>query len=231
MTGSRKETVFGPAVDPQSYLNIVYLLLGLPLGIGYFVFLVTGVSLGIGLSVIWVGIPILGLVLVGSWALCGFERKLTSILLREDIPREEIPGEDIPGKYRSEDCTTLEGIFPDLGSGERRLIGGWRRLKSHLSERQTWTGFFFLLLRFPMGIAGFVAAVVLISVTASLLGAPAYYWVDDGIEFGIWQVDVLWEALILSAAGIAAAFLSLHLMNAAAAFSGKAARVMLGRVS
>lgn len=227
MIGSNKSSVFGVISDPKSYLNIIYLLLGLPLGIAYFVFLVAGISLGFGLAVVWVGIPILGLVLFGSWALCEFERKLTKTLLGEDIS-EDIP-KDILMKGNLEDCQTLEDIFPDLGSGERRLIGGWRRLKSHLSERQTWTGIFYLLLRFPMGIIGFVAAVVLISVTGSLLGAPAYYWVDDGIELGIWQVDVLWEALILSAAGISAAFLSLHLMNAAASYSGKTARVMLGR--
>jgi len=85
-------------------------------------------------------------------------------------------------------------------------------------------------LDFPLGIGSFVMAVVLISVTGSLLGAPAYYWVDDGINLGIWQVDVLWEAIVLTLAGIPAVFAALHLMNGAAFLSGKLARVMLGKM-
>lgn len=88
----------------------------------------------------------------------------------------------------------------------------------------------YLLLRFPLGIATFVIAVVLISVTGALLGAPAYYWVDEGIDFGIWQVDKLWKAIILTLIGIAAVFVALHLMNGTAFLSGKLARVMLGKM-
>jgi len=43
---------FGVVADPQSYLNIFYLLLAFPLGIAYFVFLVTGISVGTGLIII-----------------------------------------------------------------------------------------------------------------------------------------------------------------------------------
>ncbi len=118
-----------------------------------------------------------------------------------------------------------------LSSVERLFIGVWRRLKSHLSDRLTWTGIFYLLLRFPTGIGSFVIAVVWISVVGSLLGAPAYYWVDEGIEFGIWQVDELWEALILTAAGIPAFFIALHIMNGTAFILGKMARVMLGKMN
>ncbi len=220
MSESRKAPFFGVVADPQSYLNIVYLLLGLPLGIAYFVFLVTGISLGFGLLVIWVGVPILVLVLAGSWVMCQFERVLAVGLLNEDIP--PVARKDASG----------QGEFgnPSLSSGERLLIGAWRRLRAHLTSRLTWTGLFYLFLRFPVGIASFTIAVTLISVTFGLLGAPLYYWVDDGIEIGIWQVDMLWEALILTLAGIPMGFISLHLMNLTALVSGRLARVMLGKL-
>jgi|TARA_Y100000031_G_scaffold153188_1_gene197893 hypothetical protein len=61
-------------------------------------------------------------------------------------------------------------------SGEERLfLGGWRRLKAHLSDRLTWTGMVYLFLKFPVGIATFTIAVTLMAVASSLLGAPAYY--------------------------------------------------------
>ncbi len=161
------------------------------------------------------GVPILALVLEGSWAMCEFERILAVSLLKEDIPR----------KLRGRATVTDD---QNLSSVERLFIGAWRSFKSHLSNRLTWTGMLYLFLKFPLGIGSFVVVVVLVSVTAAFLGAPFYYWVDDGADFGIWQVDVVWEALILTLAGIPMVFISLHLMNGAAFLSGRLARVMLG---
>ena len=91
MSRSRNVQFVGVAADPQSYVNILYLFLSFPLGIAYFVFLVTGISLGFGLLVIWVGVPILVLVLAGSWVLCQLERVLAVRLLNEDIPPDATP--------------------------------------------------------------------------------------------------------------------------------------------
>jgi|TARA_B100001971_G_scaffold47454_1_gene42446 hypothetical protein len=73
--------------------------------------------------------------------------------------------------------------------------------------------------------------VVLISVVGSLLGAPAYCWVDEGIEFGIWKADELREALILTAAGIPAFFIALHIKNGIAFISGSNSIIFGGRLS
>ena len=208
---------FGIVAEPQSYINILYLLLAFPLGIAYFVFLVTGISVGAGLIIIWVGVPILALVLAGSWAMCELERILAVSLLKEDIPHT----------VRGRSTVTDD---QDLSSVERLFVGAWRRLKSHLSNRLTWTGILYLFMKFPLGISSFVMVVVLVAVTGALLAAPFYYWVDDGIDFGIWRVDAMWEALILTIIGIPLVFISLHLMNGAAFLQGRLARVMLGRL-
>ena len=215
---STSKRFFGVIAEPQSYISIFYLLLAFPLGIAYFVFLVTGISMGASLIIIWVGVPILALVLAGSWALCEFERILAVSLLNEDIPR----------KIRTPPTAVTDD--QNLSSVERFFIGAWRRFKSHLANRLTWTGILYLFLKFPLGIGSFVMVVVLVSVTGALLGAPFYYWVDDGIDFGIWQVDVVWEALLLTLAGIPLVFISLHLMKGAAFLSGRLARVMLGPI-
>ena len=215
MPASAKRVIFGVVADPQSYLNIFYLLLAFPLGIAYFVFLVSGISVGAGLIIIWVGVPILALVLAGSWAICEFERVVAVSLLKEDIP------------HATRERTTVANDN-NLSSVERLFVGAWRRFKSHLSNRLTWTGILYLFLKFPMGIASFVMVVVLVAVTGALLGSPFYYWVDDGIELGAWQVDAIWEALILMIAGVPLLFISLHLMNGVAFLSGRLARVMLG---
>lgn len=211
-------TFLGVITKPQSYVNIFYLLLAFPLGIGYFVFLVTGISLGAGLLVVWVGIPILALVLAGSWACCEFERVLAVKLLHEEIP------------HVTRGASTVSA-GQDLGVEERLLIGAWRRLKSNLSNRLTWTGMLYLFLKFPLGVGSFVIVVVLVSVTGAYIGAPFYYWVGDGADLGFWRIDELWEALVLMSVGIPLIFISLHVMNAFAFLQGRIAKVMLGRLS
>ncbi|MCH8185522.1 MAG: sensor domain-containing protein [Chloroflexi bacterium] len=213
---STSKRFFGVITEPQSYINIFYLLLAFPLGIAYFVFLVTGISLGAGLIIIWVGVPILALVFTVSWAIREFERILATALLKEDIPRTI----GTPTAITDENLSALERLY----------IAAWRRFKSHLTNRLTWTGMLYLFLKFPLGIGSFVMVVVLVSVTGALLGAPFYYWVDDGIDLGTWQVDVVWEALLLTLAGIPLAFIALHLMNGAAFLQGRLARVMLGPI-
>ncbi len=213
--------IFGVVVRPQSYVNFLYLFLAFPLGVAYFVFLVTGLSLGFGLLIVWAGIPVLVLVFLGTWALCRLERALAIGLLHEDIPRVRLSEADDPG-----DAST-----GNLSLVERLLVRTWRLLKRHLTNRLTWTGMLYLFMKFPIGIGSFVIAVTLIAVTLALFGAHTYYWVDDGIDFGIWQIDTLPEAFVLTAISIPMLFISLHLMNGAAYLSGKLASVMLGRLS
>ncbi len=202
MNLSKKRGFFGVIIDPQSYLNIVYLLVAFPLGIFYFVFLVTGLSLGFGLIITLVGIPILLLVFAGSWALCKLERNVAITMLKEDIP---------------------------AASSQPISQGLWSRVKALLKDSVTWTGVLYLFLKFPLGIVTFTIAVTLISVSLSLLTAPIYYsFVDMGL--GFWNIDMLWEAFVLTLIGIPMVFISLHLMNGAAFVSGRLARVMLGKL-
>ena len=212
--------MFSVAVRPQTYLNVSYLLLSFPLGIAYFVFLVTGLSVGFGLLIIWVGLPILVAVVAGSRVLCQFERALANTLLREDIP---------PLQRRSPAASLTPG-GSDVSAGERLFINAWRRVKAHLSDRVTWTGMLYLLVRFPLGIASFVLVVVLVSVSLGFAAAPLYYWAGDGINFGVWRIDELWEAVSLMAIGIPLALVSLHVLNGAAYLAGKVARGMLARL-
>ncbi len=202
MNISKKRGFFGVIIDPQSYLNIVYLLVAFPLGTFYFVFLVTGLSLGFGLIITLVGIPILLLVLTGSWALCKLERIVAITMLKEDIP---------------------------AASSQPISQGLWSRVKALLKDSVTWTGVLYLFLKFPLGIVTFTIAVTLISVSLSLLTAPIYYsFVDMGL--GFWNIDMLWEAFVLTLIGIPMVFISLHLMNGAAFVSGRLARVMLKKL-
>src|SRR5215213_5686875 len=72
----------GVARDPQSYRNLLYLVLALPLGTAYVVILVAGLSAGAGLAVIVVGIALLLATLFALRAMAAVERMLARRLLR-----------------------------------------------------------------------------------------------------------------------------------------------------
>ena len=198
---STKQGFFGVVLNPQSYLNIAYLLLALPLGIAYFTFLVTGLSLGFGLIVTLAGIPILLLVLGGASLFTKFERWSAQEMLKQQVPQPSA----------------------------RVAVGGWwTRLKAHLGNRFTWTGILYLLLKFPVGLATFIIAVTLISVTFCLLAAPVSIWTNDSLTWGSWEFDPFPWSLISILVGIPMIFISLHLLNGLAKLSGKMTRGMLG---
>ena len=193
--------VFGVVARAQSYLNILYLLLAFPLGMAYFIFMVTGLGVGFGMLITLAGIPILLLVLGASWALCALERRLALYLLNETI-------HPTPSHPVSQ--------------------GWWSRLKAHLSNRVTWTGVIYLLLKFPLSTATFVIVTGLIFITLAMLTAPIYHPFAE-IELGVWYIDELWETFMCTLIGIPLLFISLHVINGAAFVSGQFARVMLGR--
>ncbi len=197
---------FGVAIQGQTYLNLLYLLLAFPLGIFYFVLLVTGFSLGLGLLILWIGAFILAGMFVAWWACAVFERQLAIWLLREEIP---------PMTRRSP-------------TGQ----SAWEQVKAHLSNPVTWKSLLYLLAKFPLGIFTFVVLVTLLALAMVLIAAPAAYpFFPLQITFwgnAAWIADTLWESILAFFVGVALLFPTLHILNALAWVSGRFARLMLG---
>ncbi len=193
--------LFIPLWQGATYARGLYLLLGLPLGILYFTFLVTSLSLAVGLSIVWVGVPILIGALIAWRAMGRFERTLLSAMVGANID-------------------------PPLGKVEPSMSLG-QKARALASDSYTWRSFGWLLLRFPLGIAGFVVVVVLVSTSLSLLGAPlALVW-EDHIDFG-WAEDftaALWLAPLI---GLFLAAGSAHVISGFARLHGVMARPLLG---
>lgn len=200
--GQAFHSFFGVAVKGRSYLNILYLLLAFPLGIGYFVFLSIGWSLGLGTLIIWIGLIVLAAVLALSWLFSAFERQQAIHLLGAEV---------LP--MRPEAAATGDSVLD--------------KIVAFLRNRVTWTGMAFLLLKFPLGIASFIAAITSLSLSIAMLLAPFYYRWDEP-EIGLWTVDTLPEALLATIIGAILLIVSLHILNAFAWIWRELARVMLG---
>jgi len=187
--------------EGQTYLNLVYLIIAFPLGLAYFVMLTVGISLGIGLLIIWIGIAILAGVLAGAWAATIFERYLAEALLGIRIHRE-----------------------PPTPPRQSSL---WERIRSHLTNPETWKGLLFLGLKFPLGIASFVTSITLISIAGGLIAAPFTYN-TLGCQFSGWELNSMNEAILLFLLGIIVFPLFLHILNIIASAYGTIAKSLLG---
>ena len=194
---------FGVIAKPQSYRNILYLLLGLPLGTLYFTVLVTAGSVGLSMLVVaLLGIPIL----LGAWyvirGFMGLERGLAVGLL--DVEIAPLPAAP-------------------------HVTGGlWQRFKMLWADGPSWKGIVYLLLRFPVGIATFTLAVTLVSTSLGLAFAPTYAWVEDEQTWGSWTFDPFPWSFAVVPVGIVLVFVSFHVMNAVADLCGRWARASLG---
>lgn len=193
----------GSVIRPQTYRNLLYLLLAFRLGTLYFVAPTTGLTLGIGLVVTLLGIPLLIAVVVGSRRLAAFERAVANKLLGLAI---QAPGDVETG--------VDEGV--------------WSRTRARLLARSTWMGFCYLSVKLPVGIASFTLVVTALTVSIGLLTAPlTYSLVEDGIQLGVWTIDTLPEAIVAVPVGIISLRITTYILNQAARLSGRIATVFL----
>jgi len=180
---------FGVVVRPRTWLNLLFQVLGFPLGLFYFIFLVTGLSVGLGLVIVWVGIPIL-LVVAGAWWLFGaFERAQAKYLLGADVP---------PAPRAWE---TVGGV--------------WGKLKAHFGSAATWKDLLYLLAKLPFGVASFTLVMTVAGAVFWCFALPvAAVWHLDIVttSSGSWHPP-LWLGLLGIPAGLLVFFVGLHLLN------------------
>lgn len=203
--------LFAPLSSSLTYTRAVYLVLGFPLGLFYFVFLVTSLSLGVGLAIIWVGLAILFATVLAWRALGSLERGLARTLLGERI--ESPPAPAVPA-----------------GAGYAK------RARAIISDSYTWRSFAWLILRFPLGVFGFVFVVTATAVTLSAFAAPAgafvtdYRIVTDGETLDISWLESIpdWTLWLLPVVGVFLAAASAHAVSGFGRLHGLMARPLLG---
>lgn len=188
----------------QTWLNVIYLLFSFPLGLIYFIFLITGISLGLGLLITLFGIFILMGVLLLSQAFISLEVFLTEKFLGFYIPRK---------------------------TGEAPTHGFWNRFRAMLRRSTTWTGLFYLLLRFPLGTFSFSLTIGLLSASLGLMALPIAYWFPwytmDWPYNSRWAIDTFPETILWFFVGIFLLLVSLYVLNLLAWVYGKIAKTLM----
>jgi hypothetical protein len=193
---------FGVLWAPRTYGNLLYLLLGLPIGITTFSIVVTVVTTGLGLAITIIGLPILVAAMYGWRLLADGDRALTNALLGTAVPPV--------GQAGSGSCWSQA------------------RVAAALRDPLTWRALAWTLLRLVHGTATFVAAVTLVSVGFYGLAALVFFPVGEGLDFYSWRIDTLGEALLVGVPAPFVIVLALHATNVLAYWSGRFTNLMLG---
>jgi hypothetical protein len=179
------DRIFGTVLDPQTWRNLLYLLLSFPLGLIYFVTIVVLLSVGAGLIIILVGIPILILTFALIRAFVAGER----LLLRK----------------------LLDAVVPEPAP-VRRPPALVERMMSYLGDAHTWKGLVYLLVHFVFGVVSFSLVMALIPASVGLLAAPLTYSLVP-LNVLMTRIDSFDQAVLCCSAGAILGLLSLHLLN------------------
>jgi signal transduction histidine kinase len=189
---------FSALASPLTYRRLMYLLIGFPLGIFFFTFLVTALSVSVGLLVVWIGVPLLVLSIKAWRAMADFDRHFTSAVLKMDIPRPPDPTVGVTGPINN--------------------------AKAIMTDISTWRSFTWLLLRFPIGILGFVAAVLSVAWIFATIALPLALVAGADVQPSSPRFVAFW---LLPVVGILATPLFAHFINGLGALQGQLARSLL----
>lgn len=195
---------FTVAVRPRTYGSLLYLWLGFPLGLAYFIGLTVGISAGVPLTIVWIGLAILLLTFLTAWGAAGFERQLAIHLLGAHVPER----------------TTHP-------KSERLLS----RLGALLSSPALWKGMAFLFFKFPVALATWVISLVSLVVPLAFALVPLAWLMgsdDFRADLGFWQPTSFLGTLPFGIAGILGFLVALHLQNGMGWLWARLAEWMLG---
>ncbi len=100
-----------------------------------------------------------------------------------------------------------------------------RGLRAILTDRRNWTTVIFLVLRFPLGVAGFVASMLLFTSTI-MMAAPVLHTVVPFMVMGE-RIATSEEALLISLFGCILFLLLVHTINGLAAIFRRLAEALI----
>ena len=201
---SAVDRIFGPIIQPQTWINILYLLASFPLGVAYFVLLVTLFSLGVGLLPIFVGLFVLWAGVLVSDVLANIDRIAANMMLGAAIPaRTPVP------QARGSLFEQMKAVFTRPGTLKRIL---------------------YLFVRFPMGVLSLVLVCTLLPLSVALLTLPLTYSIVP-VTVGFSRVETFDEAIYLCCFGAVFTLITVHTLNSWAGVCRRFAQAMLADAS
>lgn len=194
--------LLGAPIRLRTYRHLAYLLLAVPIGLGYFVALALAVSLTVGF----------GLTLIGPVALVGTLLTVVSLAWVDAHLTGGLLGVDVDPAFPDTDGDAV-GFLTDLFVG-----------------RATWAGAAFLLWRVVLGFVALIVLTVGGSLAFALLSTPFAYGSDVGVFLSptaTYAIDTLPRALAAAGVGLLVALATLGVASLLGRASGALAETLL----
>ena len=185
-TASAIDWIFGPLVQPQTWLNVLYLLVSFPLGVVYFVVLTTLFSAGLGLSVVFIGL----FLLIAAFAAANVMADLDRVVLN----------------------TLADAAIPSRPAMDKPAGNVLKRFEALVRSGRTWKRVGYLFVRFLTGIVSFTLVVALLPAGLALLTAPLTYELVP-LMIGTGRVSTFDEAIFLCCFGAIFTLVTVHVLN------------------
>jgi len=201
-----KASFFGVWKYGRTYLNILYTVLLLPLGIFYFTYAITLFSTFVGLLVTCIGIFLLYFFLISLPYFMKAQGWLMRIFVGIELPEQEVE--------IAEDKTLIQKGLEAL---KNKVI--WKSI------------LYFLFIALPLGIFTFTLTVTLLSIglsfTFAWIALPIEYAITGQVLTNTWVISETWRIIIiigyviLPIIGVPLLTGSLHLINRLSIYHGR----------
>ena len=183
--------------------DVAYLALGLLTSVLAFGVWVAALTLSLTLAILIVGIP----VIIGS----AYALRWTAELDRQNAAL--VFGRPVRGSYRSHGGHSLGA-----------------RVLNTVRDPQVWRDLAWLITHSVVGFTFGIAALTLVASVLGLAALPLWYWsIDDGIQFGLWNVHTLPVAIATAFLAIPLAWVTVWLTRGMAKLHASLAVELLGR--
>lgn len=193
---------FAVVRDLDAWSAVLYMLVALPLGVGWFTWAIVGGAVSGSLLILVVGIPLALIYLASIRAIALLDGRIVEALLGERMPRR--------------------ARATDLTGG-----GAFTRVRFWLGDRRTWTSIAYLIAMLPLGIGYGVLAAVGLSVGASLAFNPLWLAIATAAAPAQPPAWIWLLSLPAAVAGICLLLATLHAARGIGALQGRFAKAML----
>jgi hypothetical protein len=196
----------------QTWSEFSYAVLGLPIGVATFTLAVTALSVNASLVVTVIGVPLVALTGLASRWLGSKLRSFANVLIATDVPP-------------AQPFTAKPGFV------------GW--IRSCLADGTAWRAQLYLVLKLPVGVTTFTAAVTLYA--SGLAGLTYWAWrpftgcvsgsgatCHHAPRFGVHHLDAPFGRFLTSVAGLALMLLTPWVIRALLAVDKRLVATLLG---
>jgi signal transduction histidine kinase len=190
----------------RAAFDALYLTRGLGTSVLALALWIAALSLSVSLALFVVGLPVMLFSAMAFRWLAGLDRRNAALVL----------GRPLAGRYDDHRRDQFLG-----------------RLSATLHDRQTWRDLEWLIVHSVVGLVFGAAAIGLIAQVLGTVTLPLWYWaIPGGVQWGgssgLWEIDSLWEALVVVPLALPLAAITVMLLRVMALTQARLASTLLG---